>query len=130
MQTEVCTPSVGVSISNRRPSTHDSPFTTCTLSSNVRNTHPFWLGRWHSISACHVSMLERRLIAIASSIEKNPSQRVFAIPLQSSCRSQLAHARSGGHFSSTSSTHHCTSRVREPGRFALSTTSAINPYAL
>src|SRR5439155_25701171 len=84
------------------PTPTPEPSFTCTARSNVGNTHPLTLGFSHNISVFHESSLERCLMRIASSMEKNPSHCVLAIPLQSSNNKHPSHARSGGHRSSTS----------------------------
>ena len=99
--------------------------TTCTPSSNPGNTHPFTLGRRQSISDSHASRLTRRFMLIASAMLTNPSHFTFATPPQSSHSGQLAHSRSGGQRSSTSSKHHRTTAV--PDRSADSITRCISP---
>jgi hypothetical protein len=124
MPTEVGTPVLRDPTSDPRPTTSGSTSTTCTPSSNVRNTHPRWLGRRHSISDSHASTLDRRLMLIASSMEKNPSQAVLAMPLQSSA-GRTMRTLAPAAFSSTSSRHQCSTRV--PRVLAVSITSLIRP---
>src|SRR3954465_9674630 len=101
---------------------------TCTFTSNVGNTLPLTLGLRHSISLSHVSFDTRRFIAIASSMLTKPLHLVLATPWHSSHSGHVAHSRSGGQCSSTSSTHQRMTGMLRAG--AASMILLISPQGL